>query len=117
VVVLATQAGSLHDRSGVARFGVKRRKRRDREPAVRYEWPCPGDSLHLDVEKLGVIAPGGGKRIHEPVSSIRVSARPPAQDTNRVTAREGSASMPQYGMIVYSPAPADPNQVQDDYAD
>lgn len=48
------------------RFGLNRLKRRDREPAIRYEWARPGDLLHLDVKKLGVIAPGGGKRIHGP---------------------------------------------------
>ena len=33
-----------------------------REP-VRYEHPAPGDLLHLDVEKLGRIPEGGGKRM------------------------------------------------------
>lgn len=48
------------------RFGLSRLKTRDTSPAVRYEWPHPGDLVHLDVKKLGRIAPGGGKRIHGP---------------------------------------------------
>ena len=31
------------------RAGLSRRPRADREPANRYEWPCPGDLLHMDV--------------------------------------------------------------------
>lgn len=44
------------------RFGISRLKPRPTEPSVRYEWPEPGDLIHLDVKKLGRIAPGGGKR-------------------------------------------------------
>ena len=29
---------------------------------VSYEWPGPGDLLHLDIRKLGRIGQGGGKR-------------------------------------------------------
>lgn len=32
--------------------------------AVRYEWPEPGDMVHLDVKKLGRIPDGGGWRVH-----------------------------------------------------
>ena len=31
------------------RAGISRRPRAGREPANRYEWPCPGDLLHMDV--------------------------------------------------------------------
>jgi transposase InsO family protein len=31
------------------RFGLSRPPRPQREPANRYEWPCPGDLLHMDV--------------------------------------------------------------------
>jgi transposase InsO family protein len=30
------------------RNGCSRRERTPREPANRYEWPCPGDLLHMD---------------------------------------------------------------------
>ena len=33
------------------RFGLSRAPRARREPANRYEWPCPGDLLHLDVSE------------------------------------------------------------------
>jgi transposase InsO family protein len=44
------------------RYGVSRLKSREREPVVRYEWPNPGDMVHLDIKKLGRIKPGGGHR-------------------------------------------------------
>src|SRR5213078_4248747 len=31
------------------RAGISRRPAAAREPANRYEWPCPGDLLHMDV--------------------------------------------------------------------
>lgn len=31
------------------RHGLSRPQRLEREPARRYEWPCPGDLLHMDV--------------------------------------------------------------------
>lgn len=33
------------------RAGISRRPRAVREPANSYEWPCPGDLLHMDVSK------------------------------------------------------------------
>jgi transposase len=33
------------------RAGISRRARSSREPANRYEWPCPGDLLHMDVSR------------------------------------------------------------------
>jgi transposase InsO family protein len=33
------------------RAGLSRPPRPDREPARRYEWPCPGDLLHMDVSE------------------------------------------------------------------
>jgi transposase InsO family protein len=33
------------------RFGLSRPQRAAREPANRYEWPCPGDLLHMDVSR------------------------------------------------------------------
>jgi transposase InsO family protein len=44
----------------VLRRGGCSRRRRPRGPAVvRYQWPCPGNLLHMDVKKLGRFeAPG-----------------------------------------------------------
>jgi transposase InsO family protein len=33
------------------RAGLSRRPRADKEPANRYEWPCPGDLLHMDTSR------------------------------------------------------------------
>lgn len=33
------------------RFGLSRPPRQEREPANRYEWPCPGDLLHMDTSR------------------------------------------------------------------
>jgi transposase InsO family protein len=33
------------------RHGLSRRPRRPREQANRYEWPCPGDLLHMDTAR------------------------------------------------------------------
>ena len=33
------------------RHGCSRAPRRPREDVVRYEWPCPGDLLHMDVKR------------------------------------------------------------------
>jgi transposase InsO family protein len=33
------------------RAGISRQPRPAREPANRYEWPCPGDLLHMDTSK------------------------------------------------------------------
>jgi transposase InsO family protein len=35
------------------RGGCSRRPRPERPAVVRYEWPCPGNLLHMDVKKLG----------------------------------------------------------------
>ena len=33
------------------RHGLSRRARQLKEPANRYEWPCPGDLLHMDTSR------------------------------------------------------------------
>jgi transposase InsO family protein len=33
------------------RHGISRPPRAAREPSVRYEWPCPGDLLHMDTKR------------------------------------------------------------------
>jgi transposase InsO family protein len=35
----------------LARHGISRAPSRPKEPANRYEWPCPGDLLHMDVAR------------------------------------------------------------------
>ena len=38
--------------------------RATRSTSHRYERPCPGDLLHIDVKKIGRIPDGGGWRLH-----------------------------------------------------
>jgi transposase len=33
------------------RHGISRQPRAPKEPSNRYEWPCPGDLLHMDVAR------------------------------------------------------------------
>jgi transposase InsO family protein len=46
------------------RFGVSRLRVRSTAPAPRYEWPDPGDLVHLDAKKLGRIPESGGWHVH-----------------------------------------------------
>lgn len=41
------------------RAGISRRARAAREPANRYEWPCPGDLLHMDRSRYARFARPG----------------------------------------------------------
>ena len=54
------------------RFGISRRSQLEpKAPSRRYEWPAPGDLIHLDTKKLGRIGPGGGKRFGGPLLAER----------------------------------------------
>jgi transposase InsO family protein len=39
--------------AALRRRGCSRRPRTPKEAVVRYEWPCPGQLLHVDVKKFG----------------------------------------------------------------
>jgi len=41
------------------RAGISRPQRTPREPANSYEWPCPGDLLHMDVSRYARFARPG----------------------------------------------------------
>src|SRR4051812_22685094 len=43
------------------RGGCSRRPAPERPPVVRYEWPCPGQLLHMDVKKVGKFTEPGHK--------------------------------------------------------
>ena len=62
------------------RFGLSRPPRPLREPANRYEWPCPGDLLHMDVSRYGRFLRPGHR-----VTGDRSPAQAP-------TSRAGSAT-------------------------
>jgi transposase InsO family protein len=59
--LLAEQAGRHHStvHRVLQRAGCSRRPVAEREAVVRYEWPCPGQLLHMDVKKFaGFTEPG-----------------------------------------------------------
>src|SRR6266545_4033457 len=53
--LLTLQTGHAHSTISkvLARHGLSRPARAEREPERRYEWPCPGDLLHMDVSLYG----------------------------------------------------------------
>jgi transposase InsO family protein len=51
--LLAGETGVAHSTISaiLTRHGCSRAPRADRGAVVRYEWPCPGDLLHMDVKR------------------------------------------------------------------
>ena len=51
--LLAGEVGRSHSTVSkvLARHGLSRLQRPAREAANRYEWPCPGDLLHMDTKR------------------------------------------------------------------
>ena len=51
--LLVAETGIAHSTISaiLKRHGCSRRPRPDRAEVVRYEWPCPGDLLHMDVKR------------------------------------------------------------------
>jgi transposase InsO family protein len=51
--LLAGETGVAHSTISaiLKRHGCSRAPRADRGTVVRYEWPCPGDLLHMDVKR------------------------------------------------------------------
>src|SRR5436190_21083704 len=51
--LLAGETGVAHSTVSaiLQRHGCSRAPRADRGTVVRYEWPCPGDLLHMDVKR------------------------------------------------------------------
>jgi transposase InsO family protein len=51
--LLVAQTGVAHSTISaiLKRYGCSRPPRADRAEIVRYEWPCPGDLLHMDVKR------------------------------------------------------------------
>jgi transposase InsO family protein len=52
---LAVEVGRPHStvHRVLWRGGCSRRPAADRPAVIRYEWPCPGNLLHMDTKKLG----------------------------------------------------------------
>ncbi len=51
--LIAGETGVAHStvHAILRRHGRSRAPRAPREPFRRYEWPCPGDLLHMDVKR------------------------------------------------------------------
>jgi transposase InsO family protein len=52
--LIGSETGHPHStvHATLRRHGLSRRPRAPREAAVRYEWPCPGDLLHIDSKRF-----------------------------------------------------------------
>lgn len=52
--LIAAEVGHPHStvHATLRRHGLSRQPRAPREAAVRYEWPCPGDLLHIDTKRF-----------------------------------------------------------------
>jgi len=52
--LIATEVEIPHStvHRALRRRGCSRRERRERGAVVRYEWPCPGDLVHIDVKRF-----------------------------------------------------------------
>jgi transposase InsO family protein len=52
--LIAGETGHKHATvwRALRREGISRPPRQPREPARRYEWPCPGDLLHIDSKRF-----------------------------------------------------------------
>jgi transposase InsO family protein len=61
--LIAPHVGRPHStvHAALRRRGCSRKPRLPRESVVRYEWPCPGQLLHVDVKKFGRFAAPGHK--------------------------------------------------------
>ena len=58
---IAVEVGRPHStvHQVLRRGGCSRRPAAERPPIIRYEWPCPGQLLHMDVKRFGRFdAPG-----------------------------------------------------------
>ena len=52
---IAVEVGRPHStvHQVLRRGGCSRRPLAERPPVIRYEWPCPGNLLHMDVKRFG----------------------------------------------------------------
>jgi transposase InsO family protein len=65
LTLAASTISAILTRRGISRLRDLDVDGRDlREPVRRYEWPNPGDMVHIDVKKIGRIPDGGGWAVH-----------------------------------------------------
>ena len=69
------------------RAGLSRRPRAVREPANSYEWPCPGDLLHMDVSRYARSSAPGTRS-----PAITARAQPTSEQGAATTSRTRSST-------------------------
>ncbi len=62
------------------RIGLSRTQRPAREKAVRYEWPCPGDLLHMDTSRYARFDRPGHRVTGDHVKTSAEKANGPGYD-------------------------------------
>jgi hypothetical protein len=64
--LIASEVGHPHStvHRTLQRRGCSRRPRAPREAVVRYEWPCPGQLLHMDTKRLQRFEQPGHAALH-----------------------------------------------------
>jgi leucine-zipper of insertion element IS481/Integrase core domain len=80
---IAVEVGRPHStvHQVLRRGGCSRPEPAERPPVVRYEWPCPGNLLHMDVKKLEKFTEPGRRegadrdRVHPPRTGLVRRAR------------------------------------------
>jgi hypothetical protein len=85
---MADRSSRPHHSPTKTRCGLHRLAHLDRvtgEPIRRYEYPHPGDLLHVDVKKLGNI-PDGGVGATSDASKVSAIALPPLTSPTTATA-------------------------------
>ena len=76
------------------RAGISRRSRPPAEPANRYEWPCPGDLLHMDVSRYARFLRPGHRVTGDRSQGGRRWMRPRDEGRLRLRARAGRRPLP-----------------------
>jgi transposase len=68
----------------LARHGLSRAPKRPQQEVCRYEWPCPGDLVHVDVKKVPAVSPAWARGHRRPASQAA-----PAPAGSRLLSRHG----------------------------
>jgi hypothetical protein len=76
------------------RAGYSRRPKPPREAANRYEWPCPGDLLHMDTKRYA--------RFTRQATPSPATAPQPAQETRAVSSEYAHAIIDDHTRLAYN---------------
>jgi transposase len=88
--LLTVRTGHAHSTISkvLKRHGLSRPPRAVRDPERRYEWPCPGDLLHMDVTLYGRF-----ERPGHAVTGDRTALRPRNELASATTTRTRSSTI------------------------